>query len=400
MSTPSLPPEIRVVHEGMSLTRYILPRRNLGNARKGGWVPVGIGLFITIFMIFWMSGPIASGLHDHGAGRWIGVGFGLLGLPGLLVGIAVIALGVVILTNASHSEIVVGDGMIRAIERVGFIPIPRKRFITQLTQLVVQKGGFKVTDPKRGTTTTLAKDLALLEAETTTGKSLWLAPGYPHAMLRPLADVLAASMSLGSQGASALSNEEPVVEIEVVERDSSEPEPDIEVPRPANTDITCQEAAHGLAISVPPKGLWRGSQGLFAFSLLWNGFMIVFTGGMLKAHPPLPVYLFISLFWVIGIGVLLGAINMARRKVMIAVVNNVLACRIIGPFKTREQTIPVGNIGAIRVGPSGMEVNHRPVMEIQIIPRTGKKIGILSNRSSDEQEWLAYVLRRWLKVGR
>ena len=290
--------------------------------------------------------------------------------------------------------------MIRAIERVGFIPIPRKRFITQLTQLVVQKGGFKVTDPKRGTTTTLAKDLALLEAETTTGKSLWLAPGYPHAMLRPLADVLAASMSLGSQGASALSNEEPVVEIEVVERDSSEPEPDIEVPRPANTDITCQEAAHGLAISVPPKGLWRGSQGLFAFSLLWNGFMIVFTGGMLKAHPPLPVYLFISLFWVIGIGVLLGAINMARRKVMIAVVNNVLACRIIGPFKTREQTIPVGNIGAIRVGPSGMEVNHRPVMEIQIIPRTGKKIGILSNRSSDEQEWLAYVLRRWLKVGR
>jgi hypothetical protein len=35
------------------------------------------------------------------------------------------------------------------------------------------------------------------------------------------------------------------------------------------------------------------------------------------------------------------AINMARRKVMMAVVNNMPACRVIGPIKTSEQKIQI-----------------------------------------------------------
>lgn len=397
MITPILPPEIKVIRDSLSVTRYVLPRRNLGSAKKVGWVPFGIGVFIVIFMIGWMSGPIGSGLHEQGVGRWLSIGFGLLGLPGLAFGLAAVALGVVILTNGSHAEIAVGDGVICAIERIGGFPVRRKRFVTQLVRLVLQKGGLTVTDKNRGTTTTFARDQALLMAVTDSGKRFWLVPGYPYEMLRPLADTLAASLALGTAGDHETGR---ATGVEVVECEAGSELPAADIPRPAETDITCQEQPHGLAISIPPRGLWKGSQGLFFFSLMWNGFMVVFTALMVKSRPPLPVYAFTLAFWAIGLVMLGVAINMARRKVLIAVVNNVLAYRVIGPFGTREQTVSLEAIETIRVGPSGMEVNDRPLMELQIIPRGGKKIGMLSNRSDAEREWLACVLRKQLHRGR
>lgn len=380
----------------MSLTRYVLPKRNWGAARKWGWAPLGIGLLVTIFMIFWISGPLASGLHGQGPGKWIEIGFGLLGLPGLAIGLGLMALVIVILANISHSEIVVGEGLICAIERIGAFPIRRKRLLSEIHRFVVQKGGIAVRNTNTGAITTLAPELAALEVETITGKPMKLVLGYPHEMLRPLADVLASSLSLSGQSLP-LEGSRPM--IEVVEQEAGKPDVEYVVPRPAGTDITYQEDPRGLAISVPPKGLWKGSQGLFLFSLIWNGFMAVFTMGMLKGHPPLPVYLFILGFWAIGILMLCFAVNMAKKKVLIAVTNGVLAYRVMGPFKTSEQKVPLNMIDTIRVGPSGMEVNNRPVIELQIIPKSGKKIGLLSNRSDDEKQWLAYVLRQTLNKG-
>ncbi len=387
MNTNLLPPDIKVIHDDMSTTRYVLPKRNLGSARKFGWGPIFFGLIFTTFMIFWMSGPIAGGFHSNGIGSWLSIVFGLMGLPGLAVGLGFIALGIIILTNGSHSEIVVGNGVIVAIERIGAIPIHRKRPVSDLKQLIIGKGGITMTDHNQGTTKTFAPGYGVLTAETSSGKSMWLAIFYPHDLLRPLANVLSATLSLGGHPLA------PVIEIEP--QDGTPPEREIQ--RPAVTDITCQTNPQGLAIAVPAKGLMKGSQGLFAFSIIWNGFMAVFTGLMIKGHPPLPAYLFIAVFWAIGILMLLYAIHMAKRTVLLAVINNVLAYRVIGPYKTREQKIPIATIQTIQVGPSGMTINDRPVMEIQIIPKNGKKIGLLSNRSSEEQEWIAYTLRQTLK---
>jgi hypothetical protein len=306
----------------------------------------------------------------------------------LAVGLGFIALGVIILTNASHSEIIVGNGQLTAIERIGVIPIRRKRLVSDLVQLVIGKGGITMTDKNRITAQTFAPEYAMLTAETSSGKPMWLAILYPYSLLRPLADVLSASLALGGHMPA------PVVEIDPNDSSRSTPEPVI--PQPAGTDITCQLTPQGLAILVPARGLFKGSKGLFVFSIIWNGFIAVGTGFMIKSHPPLPVYLFIAVFWAVGILILLFAINMAKRTVLLAVINNVLAYRVSSPFNTREQKIPLDTIQTIQIGPSGIEINECPVMEIQIIPKNGKKIGLLSNRSSAEQEWIAYVLRKTL----
>ena len=57
-----------------------------------------------------------------------------------------------------------------------------------------------------------------------------------------------------------------------------------------------------------------------------------------------------------------------------------------------------GEIAAIRADASGMEVNDRPVIELQIHPVSGKKFGVLAGRNEEELRWMATELRRALNV--
>jgi len=57
-----------------------------------------------------------------------------------------------------------------------------------------------------------------------------------------------------------------------------------------------------------------------------------------------------------------------------------------------------GEVMAVRMGPSGMEVNDRAVMELQIRRANGNKLGVLSQRREDELQWLAAILRQALNV--
>jgi hypothetical protein len=50
------------------------------------------------------------------------------------------------------------------------------------------------------------------------------------------------------------------------------------------------------------------------------------------------------------------------------------------------------------LGRSGMEVNDKPVMELQIVCKDGKKVGFLSQRNEGELLWIAAVLRQALDV--
>ena len=59
-----------------------------------------------------------------------------------------------------------------------------------------------------------------------------------------------------------------------------------------------------------------------------------------------------------------------------------------------------GELSAIRIGPSGMSVNDVPVMELQIHPKDGKKVGLLSQLDDEEIDWIAAHLRKALNVGK
>jgi hypothetical protein len=170
--------------------------------------------------------------------------------------------------------------------------------------------------------------------------------------------------------------------------------------RPAGSPIEINRFDDGISITVPPAGLWRGSKGLFFFGLLWCGFMTVFTAVMLGAGAFSDieaniwlVLLFVALFWLVGIGLLLGGINMGKRQAGLAVAGGTLMILQTGLFGKKQREWPLSDLSSIHVGPSGMEVNGVPVLQLQIHDADGKQVGLLAGRSDEELEWLAHELR-------
>ena len=178
---------------------------------------------------------------------------------------------------------------------------------------------------------------------------------------------------------------------------------------PDGTAIRIERFPDGVTIEIPAAGLWKGSKGLFAMAVLWNGFMAVFTpcmvGSLLgvkqannaaEALWVLPLVL--SLFWVVGIVLLLISINMGRRRAALAVTGGSLMVLKTGLFGTKQRTWAPGEVEAVRVGPSGLTVNDVPVMELQIFGAGSGKFSLLAGRSDDELNRIAKSLRRALRA--
>jgi len=137
---------------------------------------------------------------------------------------------------------------------------------------------------------------------------------------------------------------------------------------------------------VPPAGLRKGSKGLFGFGIVWCLIVAAITLAIGSANAknvrgnPVVGWTLMGVFWLVGLGLLTGAINMARRRAMLLVENGQLQVAQIGIFGAKKWDWNRENIGAIRANASGMEINNVPVIELQIQPVNGKKVGFFAGR--------------------
>lgn len=220
--------------------------------------------------------------------------------------------------------------------------------------------------------------------------------GYPKDWLLAVAEELKTYVGGGSTSSRPL-------QVEVVES-VEKVESDDDVQRPANSRVQLEERGAGLRLTIPPAGLWKGSKGLFFFSLLWCGFMCLFTGisvySQFKGSEGVPVafWIFIPVFWLIGLSLMLSAINMGRRSAELTVDSGRLRVETKGIFGVKIREWSRAELAAVRADASGMEVNDRPVIELQIHPVAGKKCGLLAGRDEQELRWMATQLRRVLKI--
>jgi len=125
--------------------------------------------------------------------------------------------------------------------------------------------------------------------------------------------------------------------------------------------------------------------------------MAVFTSIVLVAveGDGLPGFIaFIVAFWLVGIALLLAAINMGRRKAVLAVVDGNLMVYQTSLFRALRREWTKDQVTAIRAGPSSMSANDVPVLELQIHTNPGATVGLLAGHDVDELRWLATVLRR------
>ena len=69
-----------------------------------------------------------------------------------------------------------------------------------------------------------------------------------------------------------------------------------------------------------------------------------------------------------------------------------------GLFGVRQREWRTDEIDRIVCGPSGVEVNDVPVMQLQIHRKTGRKYGLLSQLNDEELHWIASVLSDVLQL--
>ena len=132
--------------------------------------------------------------------------------------------------------------------------------------------------------------------------------------------------------------------------------------------------------------------------------MVVFTGFFVFAKNKdssgisWGVCVFIGVFWLIGLSMLAGAINMGRRRAMLSIENGELRVAQDGLFGAKRWTWRREEIAAVRADASGMEVNDVPIIELQIHLINGRKAGFFAGRDERELRWMATELRRALNV--
>lgn len=88
-----------------------------------------------------------------------------------------------------------------------------------------------------------------------------------------------------------------------------------------------------------------------------------------------------------------AALRSGRRRAVIDVVGTDLLITIQSTGAPKTHSWSRAEIERVEVGPSGMEVNDVPVMELQIWPVGGKKTGLFAERTDDELRWLAWEIR-------
>lgn len=395
---PPLPPEIRVEtsREGV---RYLLPKRETGPLKLFGCFFIGFGCLFGGFALFWILGVLGVGMK--GVPGPASAFFALFGLPFLAVGVGIIAMGTFALCG--RTEIEVRREELRARERGGpfwwtrRIPSKDIRRFTLSAEAVRVNGQPVNSGP--------LADSGVLGAEIGAARPRLVVMGYPKAWLTALAERLNADLAMQT-GIAPL----PAAVVEMPSpmslgaRDARHGD---RFDPPAGTTLRILEQAGGVVAVVPPQGT-RGTRGLLGFAIVWLVFVSIVGAAFVYApenpkrrrnnNRAIPAVV-ISAFGLIGVGLLVGAVNQMRRKASVRASREELIIVQQSLFGTRTFKRPPGELSAIRVGPSGMEINHVPVLELQVHTADGKKHGFFSNLTNDELHWLATHLRHGTGIG-
>ena len=368
--------------------RFELPARSLGALRWVGVVLIAFGLLFAWAPALELWETIEQWRQARG-GRG-SAAFALFELPFLIAGGIPVLLGLLILFG--RCTVGWSNGGLRSTERLSFLAWTRRMPHEPVARL-------EVSSARSSSGSYPPRELggfAALVVHFAGGSRRLLVLGYPKDLLLQLAGQLSGYVG-GSVGTVAAG------EVELFEQIAAEKPEDL-LAQPEGSAVAVEGGTDWLRLVAPPVGVWRGSRGLFVMALFWCGMMLALTVGFAVIGPGQPgsmpwfVWVVLLGFWLIGAWLLAAAVNMGRRSAVLEAGRGRLRVRVRGIFGERHWEWQHGEVAALRVGASGLEVNDVPVLELQVHPRGGDKVGLLSGRDERELRWMATRLRAVLGV--
>ena len=388
-------------------TRWSLPNRDVGAYRQYGWLVFGFGLFATLFMVGWIAGPLTIGVKLIADGQWFGwlpVAFSMVGVFGLFFGLRLMTLGYRLTKNTTRSEVLISRGKLFSIEKLGWFDWRRKIKLEKIAELQIKDSSDL--GKRRNRSASFPKDMTALVASTKNDSGFLVAVGYSEELIQELANQLAAEIgkevyatTVGRGDSKPTAQQKNLQDIPV--RKSEEV---VKAPvKPANTKIVVQDHGEQRAYEIPATGFRGMAAGLFSFSCIWNLISVGAMLGMFKGGQQgmdwVLVIVVPCVFLAVGILILVFSIYLAKRSVMIGILDGQLFIERRSIFGDKWLEFAGTNIRRIYVGDSNMEVNDQPVRELKIsLQGEDHPVGLLSQLGNDELDWLAYSLTHDLGI--
>lgn len=400
----ALPAAITVFEFPGGEIHYRLPRRPSSLVRFGGLGGMAVGAFVASWPVLCIAflltaGPVSKGPMQR---------FLVLG-PLLVFGPICFPLGGFLLFKglfalAGHTEIVVRNARLYAIDRCGPLRWTRRRALDQLR-------GFRLENPPStagGEQPT--EDWPSLKADLTNGKAFTVCYGYPRDWLLSLAGDLAARC-WNITTVFATTRPAPISVAEICEDPAMVQD---RACQPTSSTAILEQRPHGFMITIPPLGLRRGNNGfLLGWCLLWNAIALPFAAFFLPAAfrgevtwegtnekiSPLIACLMITPFLLIGIGSALGVSYRGRHRASIAVAGSTLKIEETTLFGNRQRDWTARDLADIRVVTESSNndgAGIRWTNNLNILTKEGDPYRLFSYRDKTELEWIATLLRQAL----
>ena len=386
-----LPREIQV-ERWPERSTYDLPVRPIGKLRYFGLLLIGFALLFA----FVPGGVVGHSLRralegQANPGEWV---LGVFTL--VFVGAALMPFGMGMFVLCGRTRLVVTRERLKVTELALIFRWSRRVKLADIEELQVAaaKGGSQTGSQALPG----LADLGALGASLRNQKKMLLLIGYPKDWLDPLAEELSGLIQLKGSTVK-VEHVEPTRPQNAVRNDEVQQQP-------KSSNARLVETVGGIELELPSKGFWKTSGGLMAFSILWCGFLTVFTGAMIagtvKGHGrrggALGALGFLSIFWLIGLGLFALALHLGTRRWVLKADGARLEATLRSAVRSKSWQWRAGDIRELVVADSGMEVNRRRLQELKVYATTGKKTGLLLGRDADELAWVATQLRRILKT--
>lgn len=172
--------------------------------------------------------------------------------------------------------------------------------------------------------------------------------------------------------------------------------------RPAGSNANLRPLPEGLSLTLPPRGIRRGSSGYPSFGVLWVLMLAAMNAVVyffMSKGDALPgayaaITVFMVLFSSVGWGMVGTALHLGGRKIVFELASGRLTLSTRGPFGARRHEWSVADIERIECGPSGRTTNGIPHMALLIRSRGQDPVQNLEERDPVELRWVADVLTK------
>lgn len=337
--------------------------------------------------------PPPSGGFDIGS-----LFLALFGLPFLLAGLAPITMGLLLILG--HSEVEITPDYITYSQRAGPLRRRQKRHSMNLTRLEIGRGPDRRGQAEEAIQRGKPKptfSINAIHAEFKDESPMAMCAGYPLVLLRALAkDIESEHQRITSVRSVAI--EEPHVEGEHASLANEMYVPESVPAQPTSSAVHIDRLPSGITLRIPPAGFTKAAMGPFLFGVIWCGAISLFTFGMFAIGVPLAMYLFMSIFWIVGLAMLLLGVSLMRRQAVIDVVHDTLVVTQQGIFGRKQNEWRAEDLLDVRVDHSGTSINDRPILNLQFVPREGAIVGLGTGRDEEELYWMAAEIRTALRL--